>query len=1193
MQLILLNSTRLGAHKKTPRRVTMEFHINRKSRDFYEFDQELFSISGNVVFANFLATRIFAKKINDKRDIATHPQKAVLPGQLNAMGLIDEILHYVAELYREETDMTLFRQALDYLQHKLGSEQLDRLLHSFVEEFPGIQVYRGEISARDFLAGETEGISHREIIMEEILLLWLANMNPAFGPFLELFDDSNLKASTVYGQFAGLLHEFFEQKPKFGPDNQNIIDMLRAPAIAVPNSLQGQLQYMIDRWGMLLGKFLMRLLSSLDYLKEEARLFWKGGFSKEGYDSALTYSDVEIEAFSPDKDWMPKVILIAKSTLVWLDQLSKKYQRHIQRLDEIPDEELDILARRGFNALWFIGLWERSKASKRIKQMCGNPEAEASAYSLYDYDIAWELGGWEALNNLRERAWRRGIRLAADMVPNHTGIDSKWMSEHPDRFLQLPYSPYPNYTFNGPDLSQDPNIEVKIEDHYYDRSDAAVTFFYRHKHTGQVRHIYHGNDGTSMPWNDTAQLNFLNPETREAVIQVILHVARNFPIIRFDAAMTLAKKHIQRLWFPLPGSGGDIASRAEHAMTREDFDRAIPVEFWREVVDRVALEVPDTLLLAEAFWMMEGYFVRTLGMHRVYNSAFMHMFKKEDNEKYRYTIKNTLEFDPEILKRFVNFMNNPDEETAAVQFGTGDKYFGVATMMATMPGTPMFGHGQIEGFREKYGMEYRRAYWDEKEDHELIARHEREIFPLLHKRYLFAEVKNFYLYDLWAPEGHVNQNVFAFSNGHGGEYALVLYNNSYSKAIGWIRMSAGYAIKKPDGTKEIVQKDLGSALQLHHGSRNFVVLRELNSNLWFVRRSDDLLNQGMYVDLNGYQKQVFLDIHEVYDADGRFERLHNSLGGAGCEDIEEAIKQIEIPAVYAAFDDLFNPGRLVEVLNFLQMPEHDDEESLWRNLEARLLHLTFETKAACRGKGDSHQAAVQMRQELSALEELLLMPITYDDDKSIAQPLGIIDTRFRSPSHLPYSLYAYSVLLPLGLVTDFKDDLPAVSLALIEDWYLDRRLRRFLTQTGMHPGEARHLVDMMRLCLELRGWFDMKLVESDLSEKELAGVLLEKAMSIPGVRVIFGENVWEGNRYINKEGFEYALLWFLSVGCLDIIRREAENASRLKWISRLHQILNLWRAVAEKQGYNIDNMLQEFLPKRKTVEKIQIKDKKK
>lgn len=149
---------------------------------------------------------------------------------------------------------------------------------------------------------------------------------------------------------------------------------------------------------------------------------------------------------------------------------------------------------------------------------------------------------------------------------------------------------------------------------------------------------------------------------------------------------------------------------------------------FEEVVDRCAKEAPDTLLLAEAFWMMEGYFVRTLGMHRVYNSAFMNMLKKEENAKYRETIKNTLEFDPEVLRRYVNFMNNPDEETAIAQFGDGDKYFGVCTMMSAMPGLPMFGHGQLEGFTEKYGMEYRRAYKDEAVNSGLLERHKRKFF---------------------------------------------------------------------------------------------------------------------------------------------------------------------------------------------------------------------------------------------------------------------------------------------------------------------------------------------------------------------------------------------------------------------------------------------------------------------------------
>ena len=127
------------------------------------------------------------------------------------------------------------------------------------------------------------------------------------------------------------------------------------------------------------------------------------------------------------------------------------------------------------------------------------------------------------------------------MVPNHMGIDSRWVIEHPDWFLSLDHSPYPTYSFNGPDLSDDSRVGIFIEDHYWDRSDAAVVFKRVDRETGDERFIYHGNDGTSMPWNDTAQLDYLKPEVREAVIQTVLAVARRSPVIRFDAAMTLAR----------------------------------------------------------------------------------------------------------------------------------------------------------------------------------------------------------------------------------------------------------------------------------------------------------------------------------------------------------------------------------------------------------------------------------------------------------------------------------------------------------------------------------------------------------------------------------------------------------------------------------------------------------------------------
>jgi len=807
---------------------TFELHVSRRARDRYQFDDTLFSITGNVIFANFRAARVFAQKMNDQRDLLNYPESAVKSGQINAMGLIDEILHHLVAVYREQSDPEVMARALGRLEARLGREVVHATLRRFADAFPTVGVYRRETDLDSYLEGETGGVPNRQIVLEELLLLWLANANPAFSPFTELFDDADLHRETAYARIINELRTFFDNEPLFGPEQQNLIAELRAPAIAHPHSLESQLSYILERWGTILGKYVYRLLSSLDVIKEEHKLIFlgpgptqvpvydftslAGGLGPDG--QAL----VEAEAFSPELGWMPSLVLMAKNTYVWMDQLSKKYGRLIDRLDQIPDEELEQFQRGGVTGLWLIGVWERSPASQRIKVLCGNPDAVPSAYSLYDYQIAHDLGGESAYQDLKERAWSRGIRMASDMVPNHVGIVSRWLIEHPDWFVWREDNPYPWYTYGGPDLSNDDRVGIHIEDHYYDRTDAAVVFKRTDKHTGHERYVYHGNDGTSMPWNDTAQLNYLNAEVREAVIQTILHVARQFPVIRFDAAMTLAKKHVQRLWFPEPGTGGAIPTRSEMGMTREQFDAAMPAEFWREVVDRVAAEVPDTLLLAEAFWLLEGYFVRTLGMHRVYNSAFMVMTRDEDNAKYRQVMKNTLEFDPEVIRRFVNFMNNPDERTAVDQYGSGDKYFGVCTLMVTMPGLPMFGHGQIEGFAEKYGMEFRRPMWDETPDRALIERHEREIFPLMRQRPLFAGVEHFLLYDAYSADGTVNEDVFAYSNRLDDERALVVYNNRFADARGRIKVSAAFAQRTGQGDeKTMVQRTLAEGLGLENG----------------------------------------------------------------------------------------------------------------------------------------------------------------------------------------------------------------------------------------------------------------------------------------------------------------------------------------------------------------------------------------
>jgi hypothetical protein len=210
--------------------------------------------------------------------------------------------------------------------------------------------------------------------------------------------------------------------------------------------------------------------------------------------------------------------------------------------------------------------------------------------------------------------------------------------------------------------------------------------------------------------------------------------------------------------------------------------------------------------------------------------------RDEKNQEYRLVIKNTMEFDTEILKRYVNFMNNPDERTAVDQFGKGDKYFGICVMMATLPGLPMFGHGQVEGFVEKYGMEFRYPKWHEDPDPALVERHQREIFPLLRRRYLFGEAHNFLLYDLYTPEGFVNEDVYAYSNGAGLERALIVYHNRYAEARGWIRSSAAFAVKTGDGDEKVLEsRTLGEGLVLQDDPSCFVLFREHISGLEYIR----------------------------------------------------------------------------------------------------------------------------------------------------------------------------------------------------------------------------------------------------------------------------------------------------------------------------------------------------------------------
>ena len=1151
----------------------MEFHITRVARDKYKFDDLLFSYNGNVIFANFQASRNFAHLMNQQRVDPTDLKTYIAPGQINALGLIDEIFHLVLDEYYKTNGSPLRHALYSHLEKSLGTPKLMATLRSFNQQFPPVVVYSGEKSVDEYLAESTDGVPNVENTVEELLMTWLTNVNPAANSYRELFDDTLLHKNSAYLQVVDGIQIFFKNQPVFGPENQDLVTMLRTPALVVPTSLTGQLEYIRSNWSELLGSFLYRLLGGIDLLSEEARAMLIGTGGGPGPTVVPEYGKFdpwgeklsEEENFSPDSDWMPKVVMIAKNSFVWLNQLSKQYGRQIERLDQIPDETLDQLASWGFTGLWLIGLWERSDASRQIKQMCGNPDAVSSAYSLARYQIAERLGGELSYHNLSQRCGARGIRLASDMVPNHMGIDSDWVYDHPDWFVQSDQSPFPAYSFNGADLSTRPGTSINLEDHYYSRSDAAVVFKHYDHSNGRTRYIYHGNDGTSMPWNDTAQLNYLNPEVREAVIQTILSVARKFPIIRFDAAMTLTKKHYQRLWFPQPGSGGDIPSRAEYAMTREAFDAAMPEEFWREVVQRVADEVPDTLLLAEAFWLMEGYFVRTLGMHRVYNSAFMNMLRNEENEKYRQLIKNTLVYDPEILKRYVNFMNNPDEKTAVEQYGKGDKYFGICTLLSTMPGLPMFGHGQIEGYSEKYGMEYYRPYWDETPDQDLIRHHQAVIFPLLHRRKVFANVTRFRLYDFHVPGGGVNEDVFAYTNHQDGQSALVVYHNKFAETSGWIHASAPYLVKQ-GSEGHLETQNLADALELNGNYTDLVLFQDQYSKRYYLRRLQEIREQGLFITLQSYACQVFMNFKIV--SGPYYEQLFQRLNGRGVTDLDRAMDEL-------IHENLLEPlGQALSLANLHELAGIDsgpaDSESKQALIDRNLALLDQADLAArsilgypLQDRETAHLSWIKQLEILTAFEKY-------------SQKLGLAATKTGSDlsrtllEGLEKDPRKHLLLLAWNFLGNLAGSIEEQNNETINRQIADRRpiselITSKLKEVGYSDYEAYRNSQAVRWMLN-----HVPVIDEESTTEEFLETLLEDSLVNDYLEI----NTYNGVRWFNKEKFSDLIWYQRAARFVRLASADLESGEVFEAILSQERLLKELETAVENSGYQLDKLIE-------------------
>jgi len=640
-----------------------------------------------------------------------------------------------------------------------------------------------------------------------------------------------------------------------------------------------------------------------------------------------------------------------------------------------------------------------------------------------------------------------------------------------------------------------------------------------------------------MPWNDTAQLNLLNPEVREALIKTIKHVAQKTPIIRFDAAMTLTQKHYQRLWFPEPGKGGAIPSRSDYSMTKEEFHKQMPVEFWREVVDRINEEMPNTLLLAEAFWLMEGYFVRTLGMHRVYNSAFMHMLMKEENDKYRKLITNTLEFNPEILKRYVNFMSNPDEETAVNQFGKGDKYFGVAVMMVTLPGLPMFGHGQIEGFSEKYGMEYKRAYYNEVIDDHLVWRHKKEIFPLLKMRHLFSQVENFELYDYINSNEQLNENVFVYSNKSGADTALVIYNNSYETYDGRIKYSNPKSVN--GGIKPA--SDIAAILNFKADPLHYYIYTDHRTQLQFLLSGEEVNRDGFKIKLFGYQYRICINFREVYDSSGSYKKLFEHLNGKGVASIDEALHEMIMIPLHSALEEFLAPPNIRDIRNYI-FPSDGEEKTQKKkkgqqispSIEDGFSSLINESIKYNKKKVEDDVNSNSFFQILENVKGFYEVWLRYNKRKAVPQWMKeaelILPLTTNNESNVEMCIYSTFLTLESLLLNHTES-----KLISFDELLLTKPLTQILTQHAEEE-EARTITQLIKSLIvfnaELKGIkikIKKKKKEDSTQVKKYRSALYKihfsELLMNNNVSTFLNVNRFDDITYFNKEKFESLIDW--------------------------------------------------------------------
>ncbi len=353
--------------------------------------------------------------------------------------------------------------------------------------------------------------------------------------------------------------------------------------------------------------------------------------------------------------WPKHPVLYEINTWVWLQQLSRRHGQPVT-LATVPASEWDALAALGVDAVWLMGVWERSPAGVQVALANDGlladfrralPDVEpadvvGSPYCVRRYVVDDHLGGPEGLAAARQALRQRGLRLILDFVPNHVAPDHPWVSEHPEYFVRG----------SGEDLRADP-----------------AAFF---EAGGNV--FACGRDPHFPAWPDVLQLNAFEPGLRRAALDTLSAIAEQCDGVRCDMAMLVMNEVFRRTWGERVGAPPST-------------------DYWNALVPAVKARWPEFRFLAEAYWDME-WALQQQGFDYCYDKRLYDRLEYGNAEGIRLHLLADLAYQ----ERLVRFIENHDEPRAAATFSP-EKGRAAALVALTLTGARLLHEGQLEGHR--------------------------------------------------------------------------------------------------------------------------------------------------------------------------------------------------------------------------------------------------------------------------------------------------------------------------------------------------------------------------------------------------------------------------------------------------------------------------------------------------------------